>query len=266
MKIIESTFDPISLKQLDELKQIFKETHKDIYCKVSDSGYLSKKDREKLLKQAFKPYKHFHVYTGNQPSSFLHDYHEEEEKIRSGKFYLCAPGIQTMIHDHGYYYENVCEAMCNEHRAIHSKSVAKTASLLASYHQLDETLAYRMGLLHDITKKMSDEDGKKILEIYDPDGLKYDPKVWHSFTAVIICKKELCIYDSRILNAIYHHTLGDGNSDYDHILYIADKIEPTRGYDATYEYSLAKKSLKECAYYVREKSKKYILEKEGKHV
>lgn len=262
MKIIESTFDPITQKELDYLK----ERKEDLYLKVSEQGILSKKDREDLVKAAIKPFIHLYLYQGSLNGERIDSFQNEEKKVREGDFTLCAKGTKTLIHKQGYYYENVCEAMCNEHRATHSKSVAKTAALLASYHGLDENLSYQMGLLHDITKKMSDEEGKKILEIYYPEGLKYDPKVWHSFTAPIICKKYLCITNTKILNAIWHHTLGDGNSDYDHILYIADKIEPTRGYDATYEYNLAKKSLKDCAHYVREKSKKYILEKEGKHV
>lgn len=262
MRIIEGRFDPITQKELDLLKE--KKEH--MYLKVTNEGVLTVSQRQSLLKAAIKPYKYLHLYTGNKSGEVIDTFDEEEKKVRDGNFTLCALGTKTLIHQYGYYYENVCEAMCNEHRSLHSKSVAKTAALLASYHNLDEDLAYQMGLLHDITKKMCDEDGKKILEVYYPEGLTYDSKVWHSFTAPIICKKYLCITNPKILNAIWHHTLGDGNSEYDHILYIADKIEPTRGYDATYEYNLAKKSLRDCAHYVREKSKKYILEKEGKHV
>ena len=123
-----------------------------------------------------------------------------------------------------------------------------------------------MGLLHDVTKKMCDEEGYQLLSHFRPEVLKLDPAIWHSYTAVIWLKQNLCCYNKKILQAIQHHTLGDGNSAYDHILYIADKIEPGRQYDVTMHTKIAERNLKQGAEYVLADAKKYILEKEGKHV
>ena len=111
-----------------------------------------------------------------------------------------------------------------------------------------------------------DEKGKELLAIYYPEGLQYDPKVWHSFTAPFFIQKYLCLHDHQTLNAIWHHTLGDGKSDYDAILYIADKIEPLRGYDASKEWEVSRISLQKGARYVLQKAKAYILKTEGKNV
>jgi nicotinate-nucleotide adenylyltransferase len=68
-----------------------------------------------------------------------------------------------------------------------------------------------------------------------------------------------------VLNAIWHHTLGDGQSDLDRILYIADKIEPTRGYDTSAELALSLKNLKQGAQLVKARQQSYLMEKEGIH-
>ena len=51
------------------------------------------------------------------------------------------------------------------------------------------------------------------------------------------------IEDRKILDAIRQHTLGDCTGPLSKILYIADKIEPTRGYDVSKETELAMKDL-----------------------
>lgn len=259
MKIIQGAFDPITQEELEYLLKYRKENQiKTLYVRVTDEGVLSKKQRYELLKRSFQPYKHLRIYEGkkkteNLPSIYL----DAEKKVRCGSFFLASHGIKKMLNEHGYYYEEIAKYLCNEHRYLHSISVAKTAMKLAEMHHLDSNKAYRMGLLHDITKRWTDEQGERLLNIYQKECLKYDPKVWHSFTAPIFIQKNLCLCDKTIYNAIWHHTLGDGNSDYDHILYIADKIEPLRGYDTTKEWELSRISLKQAAHYVLEQSNAY---------
>ena len=74
------------------------------------------------------------------------------------------------------------------------------------------------------------------------------------------------MYDDRLHSVFDDHTLGDGKSDYDAILYIADKIEPLRGYDASKEWEVSRISLQKGAQYVLQKAKAYILKTEGKNV
>ncbi len=259
MKIIQGAFDPITQEELEYLLKYRKENQiKTLYVSVTDEGVLSKKQRYELLKRSFQPYKHLRIYEGkkqteNLPSIYL----DAEKKVRCGSFFLASHGIKKMLNEHGYYYEEIAKHLCNEHRYLHSISVAKTAMKLAEMHHLDSNKAYRMGLLHDITKRWTDEQGERLLNIYQKECLKYHPKVWHSFTAPIFIQKNLCLCDKTIYNAIWHHTLGDGNSDYDHILYIADKIEPLRGYDTTKEWELSRISLKQAAHYVLEQSNAY---------
>ena len=83
---------------------------------------------------------------------------------------------------------------------------------------------------------------------------------------MIWLKQNLGCYNKKIVQAIEHHTLGDGKGAYDYLLYIADKIQPGRHYDVTMHTKIAERNLKQGAEYVLADAKKYILEKEGKHV
>ena len=261
--ILTGSFDPISEKDLEALRTFQKEHHlKDLYVSVTEEGILSKEERTQLLKLAFRPYRHMHV-TNEAGEPFET---QDEERIRHGEFHLAANGIRTALIGNNFYLDEIVDHMCKPHRADHSRRVAEVCVHLAHVHHLDEKKAYRMGMLHDITKKMSDEEGRKILERYDPDKLDISPKVWHSFTAVYWLKENMGLYDPVVLNAIYHHTLGDGKSPYDNILYIADKIEPGRGYDTGRQMKEAETDLKKAASIILEESKAYILEKEGIHV
>lgn len=123
-----------------------------------------------------------------------------------------------------------------------------------------------MGMLHDITKGFSDEENGKIIEIYKPEWLQISPKVWHSYTAVIFAKQNMSLSDQDIAYALEHHTIGDGKTDWAALLYIADKIEPLRGYDVSRQTASARKNLKKAAFEIREESKAYILKTEGIHV
>lgn len=261
--IISGSFDPVSERDLEALKQIRRRQHvRDLYVSVLPEGILSCGRRKKLLEKALKPYAHLHVCdeAGEVMESI------DEEKIRSGQFHLAARGIQKDLIENNDYLDHIVGQMCKPSRAAHSRRVAEVCVHLAEVHHLDVKKAYRMGMLHDITKRMSDEEGERILKFHDPDRLAVNPKVWHSFTAVYWLKENMGLYDRTVLNAIYHHTLGDGSSSYDHILYIADKIEPGRGYDVSRQMAAAEKDLAAAAEMILEESRAYILEKEGIHV
>lgn len=261
--IISGSFDPVSERDLEALKCIRRSRHvRDLYVSVLPEGILPQDERKKLLEKALKPYAHLHVC--DEAGEVMEGM--DEEKIRGGQFCLAAKGIQKDLIENSFYLDQTVDQMCKPSRAAHSRRVADVCVHLAEVHHLDTKKAYRMGMLHDITKRMSDEEGEKILKVYDPDRLEINPKVWHSFTAVYWLRANMGLHDRTVLNAIYHHTLGDGTSPYDHILYIADKIEPGRGYDVTRQMKAAETDLAAAAEMILEESRAYILEKEGIHV
>ena len=266
--VVMCPFDPVTSSEIEYAVKLRREGgYTDVYMIPSSEGILPYSERMLLLKKAVSPFRHLHA--GKAPDeayTIMPDFLNDEETARCGYFRLVPRNIRRMMIERGFYMECIVKAQCKHSRAVHSIGVAETAVKLAHAHHLDETKAYVMGMLHDITKKLPDDDGRVIIERWKPEWCGISPKVWHSYTAVIFIKQEMGIYDQEILHAIEHHTLGDGRSDYDHILYIADKIEPGRGYDTSVQMKISCENLAEGAAYILEESKRYIFEKEGIHV
>ncbi len=266
MKIIlTSSFDPVSEREMEYIRQ-YRKTHRlrDLWLSVDEAGSLDHAIRVRLLKKAAGYDRRLHVCETPEKGEAIKPL--DEESIRKGLYRLAARGIRKDLITQGYYLDETARAMCNPHRYEHSKSVAMTAVKLAQAHHMDTQKAYVMGMLHDITKAFSDEENERIIRLYKPEWLTLSPKVWHSYTAVIFAKQNMSLSDPDIAYAMEHHTIGDGKTDYAALLYIADKIEPLRGYDVSKQTASAMKNLKKAAFEIREESKAYILKTEGIHV
>ncbi len=265
MVVVKAPFDPITQKELDELKRI---ARRDGSCSimVEEDGILPYAKRVELVRKAIQPFSKISLVEETMDEVVSESwFYEEEALVRKGYFYKAAQGIRKDLAIEGLYLLEVVKARCNPRRASHSVAVANVCKELAFAHGLDCRRAYIAGMLHDLTKNVSDEENAHILSVYDPSLLELSNKVWHSFTCPIVLKQDLGISDEKVLNAIYHHTLGTSFEPYAMILYIADKCEPTRGYDSSYELSLSKKDLKRGFLYVKEEAKKYI-QKQGKGI
>ena len=239
--IIKANFDPITSKEIMIIKSYLKK-NKEVFLYINDEGIASKEIRKQLLKKAIKPYRHIHIIDKGTADLEIDD---DEELVRNGAYHLCAKGIKKDLIEKGYYFEYLVKKMCSEYRYKHSMSVADTAKKLAIHYGVNDKYAYNIGLLHDVTKDLSYEDNKTLLEGKD-EILEYSSKVWHSFSAPIWLKKNLGIKDKRFLNAIERHTLGNTRNIYDEIVYVADKIEPLRTYDITKETKLTYQDIKKA--------------------
>lgn len=256
--IIEASFDPVTVEMVQAIRNLMKqEGIHEVYVQPCNEGILSVDQRVRLLRLAFASYRHIHVTKGKKADRILTGYEENEKLARSGYFRLVPASVRRDLIENNLYLPQIVEAQCSPHRAIHSKGVADTCVILARAHHLDEKLAERMGYLHDVTKAMSDEEGEAVLRIWSPSDLSLNPKIWHSRTAVFWLKHNMGLYDPKVLIPIWNHTLGQGKSDYDRILYIADKIEPNRNYDTTYHLSLAKKDLRKAVDLVMKEGEEY---------
>lgn len=117
----------------------------------------------------------------------------------------------------------------NEERYIHTLGTAECAKELALKFNLDSEKAYLAGLLHDCAKCFSNEKLldiiHKYLQVEECEMLNY--KTLHAPVSAYIAEKEFNITDSSILSAIRWHTLGKLDmSNFEKIIFIADKIEP----------------------------------------
>ncbi|MBR4461846.1 MAG: bis(5'-nucleosyl)-tetraphosphatase (symmetrical) YqeK [Erysipelotrichaceae bacterium] len=119
----------------------------------------------------------------------------------------------------------------NEHRFMHSVSVAECAAKLALRYHLDPKKAYIAGLLHDCTKGFPENFHDRYFRYYDPEKISYPSGVKHSFSAKYYLKEKLNFHDKDILNAIYNHTICSSRDKLSLILFICDKREPLREID-----------------------------------
>lgn len=127
------------------------------------------------------------------------------------------------------YINNWLKENLNEERYIHTLGTADCAKELAKKFNLDEGKAYLAGLLHDCAKCFSNEKLLEIikanLEVEESEMQNY--KTLHAPVSAYIAEKEFNITDKEILSAIRWHTLGRLNmTDFEKIIFIADKIEP----------------------------------------
>ncbi len=127
------------------------------------------------------------------------------------------------------YINNWLKENLSEERYIHTLGTADCAKELAKKYSLDEEKAYLAGLLHDCAKCFSNEKLLEIikenLEVEESEMQNY--KTLHAPVSAYIAEKEFNITDKEILSAIRWHTLGKLDmSDFEKIIFIADKIEP----------------------------------------
>lgn len=169
--------------------------------------------------------------------------------------------IDYIVTNNLYFVPKIHEFL-REKRFNHSVSVANLAYQIAKKHNLDHPdKAYIAGLLHDIGKEIEqypimDEHYKEYLDL---------PKfAYHQFASEHIAKKEFEIEDPDILSAIRNHATGNKNmSTLDKIIYAADKIEPTRGFDSSELISAMMEDIDKGFKTVLAANKEFLIEHRG---
>lgn len=123
-------------------------------------------------------------------------------------------------------------------RLNHTMLTACEAVKLAHLYGVDTKKARLAAILHDCIKLPN----KELLEYceqhcYDiSDEERKNPYLIHARLGAVIAMDEYGVKDPEVLQAIQNHTLGRvGMSMLDKIIYVADKIEPTRDFEGVDE-------------------------------
>lgn len=129
------------------------------------------------------------------------------------------------------FYPTLRSALSDK-RLLHSLLVAHTARKLAQLHGEDPDAAALAGLLHDCAKCLPLPELKRIAQeqhlLLDEETLA-SQNLLHGPVGAELAKTRYGIDDPNILSAIGCHTVGKvGMLPLDMILYLADKIEPSR--------------------------------------
>lgn len=146
--------------------------------------------------------------------------------------------VLKYIEDHKLYYVKKIENTIGSRRTVHSFSVAHLAEEIIRANHLTSLYGkgYIAGAIHDLGKYLSDEEGRlKALESFPDLNVKNLPSyAVHQYSGVALAKELFQITDLEILDAVKNHCTGSKSmSPLAMILYSADKIEPTRGYDSS---------------------------------
>lgn len=155
-------------------------------------------------------------------------------EIRQGyKLNYLPDEVLQYILDHELYLLWWVKNHVSPRRFAHSVSVARLARDLAKAHGLDAHKAYLAGLFHDICKDMPKEELEKWVGALWPEALKEHHAIWHGYVGSAVVDRIYGIHDPIIKNAIFNHVKGSSYDPYAMIIFIADKLDPTRGYDSS---------------------------------
>lgn len=184
--------------------------------------------------------------------------------IRKGNFSYLPKTIKNYVLTNELYLDEIVSEQCSEKRYQHVVSMSKVCVDLARKHNVSEQEARMAGMLHDVCKEMNREKMIQMMENYYPEHCGDSPALFHAYVAVPWIKQNLGYYNHRVLQAIFHHVKGTGNSKLAKIVFIADKFDPGRGYDTTKELEIARHNLDEAVKLASQKQKD-VRKKEGKH-
>lgn len=185
-------------------------------------------------------------------------YNISSTEIRNGNFNHIPESVKNYIGKHYLYLETSIPNLMSERRWKHSQSVADLCKELATVHQIDEQIAYVTGLTHDVCKEMDYDTAKKLMEVYYPEFIYKHPAIWHGYLGEYYLKHHFHIYDKNILKAVRNHVEGLDKSPLSMIVYIADKLDPTRGYDVSEKIELSKRDLKKGYSRVKNEQSEYL--------
>jgi predicted HD superfamily hydrolase involved in NAD metabolism len=139
--------------------------------------------------------------------------------------YIKLPGLSGELSKD---IENILVFNNKQHILNHIRNVVKKSSELAEKFCLDKTMCEISGYCHDIAIIINPKD---MLGYIKNNGMYSDkteekyPFLLHQRFSGIIAEELFGIKDERILSAITHHTtLKKNPSEYDMVLFIADKL------------------------------------------
>ena len=129
--------------------------------------------------------------------------------------------------------EQVVKSLLKPNRIPHVLGCRDTASELARHWGADENDAARAGMLHDVTKALSDDLQLTLCREYGivlGDFSKKNPKTLHALTGSLVAER-IFGENKAVVDAICCHTTGKADMNtLEKILYVADYMEPNRDF------------------------------------
>ena len=172
--------------------------------------------------------------------------------------------VLNYIEDNELYFFNNIKEYIKGKRLIHSISVARLAYDIALANKLNNPVkAYIAGLLHDIGKEVPKDKALEIMKRDFKEYSDYPAFAYHQFIGSKIAREDFNA-DEEVEEAIKFHATGKDNmSVLGRIIYAADKIEPTRGFDSKDLIDACLKDWEKGFIAVLVANREFLLEKKG---
>ena len=193
----------------------------------------------------------------------FHDYlRYSSTEVRQGKVRLTAPSVVRYMMENGLYVDEIARSMVGAKRWKHVASMRDLALEIASAHGIDPKRTNLAALFHDCMKTRKETELKKFLQLHEPGYLAKNPAFWHQRAGMYVARNELCIRDQSVLAAIANHVEGKHPDPIAKIIYLADKLDVSRGYDSSRQIAMAMHDLDAAMRYVKKEQLEH-LKKEG---
>ena len=193
----------------------------------------------------------------------FHDYlRYSSTQIRQGNVAMTKPGIVRYMMENGLYIDEIARSMVGPKRWKHVSSMRDLAVSLALAHHIDAAKTNLAALFHDCMKNRSEKELKAILLIHEPAYLTKDAAFWHQRAGMYVARTRFNIRDRSVLAAIGNHVEGNHPDPIAKIIYLADKLDASRGYDSSWQIELALKDLDAALRYVKKEQQEH-LKREG---
>ncbi len=167
-------------------------------------------------------------------------------EIRNGHIEMLDPKVLQYITRNGLYLEGIVSIKMKEKRWKHTCSVANLAREIAEANHLNAQQAYIAGMFHDIAKEMKYDESLKIMQEHFPEYVDKPVAIWHQWVSRYVSEYEYLIEDEVVLQAIEDHTTASIHiSPIGKCVYVADKLDPLRGYDSSKQIEICKQDIHE---------------------
>jgi nicotinate-nucleotide adenylyltransferase len=184
--------------------------------------------------------------------------------IRQGLSKDTHPKVLAYMIMHHLYDVSILETHLRPKRIEHTISVKVTALSLIESLEIDQDAMEVAAMYHDIAKEWDTNEAAHWVSYDENDGDSVLDFEVHAYAAAAYLKHYYAIDNADILDAIRHHTRGTSKHLMAKVLFVADKIEPTRNYNTSQSFALAKEDIHRAFKQIKTENEAYNTNHGGK--